>query len=316
MSGSAEPVVSIRCVLAEQSAARLVHAHVRELRRQSGLCRVEDADGIHDMRVASRRLRAALMAHSPFLDAGALAAFQEQVKRITGGLGRARELDVSTILLERCRRPLAGPARRSATYLLRHLRAMRQGECLAVRQAADLVDTPAFNDSLDALCASISARGKCYLDAARDQLRQRAQATARCHARWRKDGPEERLHRLRVHFKKLRYCCEAFGEVYGEPMTRIVKAMKRIQQDLGDWNDARIVRNYVTSLAADAPEDAAEGMPMLYEHVNKRAEKHLQAFSGVVDGFFAQEEWERLTGTFGRPAVSCCARETHPGVDR
>lgn len=59
-----------------------------------GVRLAEDIEALHDMRVASRRLRAALSMFAPALQDPELKRFEREVKAVTDALGVARDLDV------------------------------------------------------------------------------------------------------------------------------------------------------------------------------------------------------------------------------
>ena len=83
------------CTLYEEAAVALIKTHVRALRRELGPARKHDPDGIHDMRVASRRLRVTLTEHTKVLAKAQTNKFGKRVRRITRALGKPRELDVT-----------------------------------------------------------------------------------------------------------------------------------------------------------------------------------------------------------------------------
>src|SRR5262245_22721153 len=58
-----------------------------------------DPDGVHDMRVASRRLRAALDLFGPWAEAAERKRVASAVRDVTRALGRVRELDVMRLRL-------------------------------------------------------------------------------------------------------------------------------------------------------------------------------------------------------------------------
>ena len=100
--------------------------------------RAADVDAIHDMRVGSRRLRAALRVWGEGMAPTLIAPLAEEARAITQLLGRARELDVSMGLLAQEQKRAAGPwaeALRVAKEALRGLRAEEHARC---GQAADL----------------------------------------------------------------------------------------------------------------------------------------------------------------------------------
>src|SRR5690349_15750591 len=59
-----------------------------------------DSEGVHSMRVASRRLRSALRSFLPYLNEGAVAPVVKQIKTIADTLGEVRDQDVAIDALE------------------------------------------------------------------------------------------------------------------------------------------------------------------------------------------------------------------------
>jgi len=52
--------------------------------------------------------------------------------------------------------------------------------------------------------------------------------------------PINELHSLRIAFKKFRYTIEFFGDILGKDIQECIKALKEIQDHLGDLNDSRV----------------------------------------------------------------------------
>ena len=67
---------------------------VARVKKQAEPARAQDIDGVHDLRVASRRLRAAVKVFQPIVEQPSLRILSAQARQITQGLGRSRELDV------------------------------------------------------------------------------------------------------------------------------------------------------------------------------------------------------------------------------
>ena len=61
---------------------------------REALLRGDDVEALHDMRVASRRLRAALTVFTPAFQSEHYRQLEEEVKNVTTALGEARDLDV------------------------------------------------------------------------------------------------------------------------------------------------------------------------------------------------------------------------------
>lgn len=65
-------------------------------------------------------------------------------------------------------------------------------------------------------------------------------AAVRAYDAWLEDAPIERLHALRIEFKKLRYTVEYFREVLGPQGEQVIDELKTIQDHLGDLTDAQV----------------------------------------------------------------------------
>ncbi|HCQ01099.1 MAG TPA: hypothetical protein DIT99_10565, partial [Candidatus Latescibacteria bacterium] len=64
--------------------------------------------------------------------------------------------------------------------------------------------------------------------------------------------PAEALHRLRIECKKLRYFLEFFHSLYKpSEMKRLTRALKRLQDNLGDFNDYEVQQDKLKSFGAD-----------------------------------------------------------------
>jgi CHAD domain-containing protein len=150
---------SIPDLSAEQSyaeaAARIVSVRASELTEQAeGVLDTRDIERVHDMRVATRRLRAALEIFEPCFPANAFRAALAEVKRLADALGERRDRDVAIASLRGFNDQMPTPDRRGIASLIEQLRD-EQGK--ANRELAPLVEGPHLNSlrqSLDELVAA------------------------------------------------------------------------------------------------------------------------------------------------------------------
>lgn len=63
--------------------------------------------------------------------------------------------------------------------------------------------------------------------------------------------PDERLHELRIHAKRLRYSLEAVLPLIGPAGEEAARRVKRLQTTLGDFNDALVKRALLDAMIAD-----------------------------------------------------------------
>lgn len=211
---------------------------------QIGLARGGDPKAIHRARVATRRLREALAVSGAALG-GDAAALRREFKTITAALGPVRELDVSRKLLLELADLSSWPADavtrveqhslKERTKAIDQLHDVLDGDdakALArrVRSAArDVKNMP--NSSLSDVIASRYAR----------RLREFTRALQEAGTVYAGD----RLHRVRIAAKKLRYLIE-FGDTANEEALR---RLKRLQKILGKLHDAQMVQHQVDEAA-------------------------------------------------------------------
>jgi len=76
--------------------------------------------------------------------------------------------------------------------------------------------------------------------------------------RIRPDSPDERLHGLRIECKKLRYLMEFFLSLFPlAQMKMLVKHLKRLQENLGEFNDLCVQQAVLTRFVTARPRDRA-----------------------------------------------------------
>jgi CHAD domain-containing protein len=279
---------------------------VGALRKAAGPASDYDVDGIHDVRVASRRIRSLLRAHEKAFKKKPFEDFRCRVRAVTRGLGGARELDVTIGMLEKRRKQLKGPVRLAANQALRLLRQERTEELSSVDASVHLVRDARFPVCLDTLKASAKGTKRCYLDIAAKALDKRLDAVEKCHAKWKQTHSEEDLHQVRIAFKRLRYSCEIFRPLYPEAMQDFLDRLKKAQEHLGDWNDVRILRDHTERLAKNISGDAAEGISTLQSQLDQQADELREAYELDSEAFFSEDALSETRALLATPTHACC----------
>jgi CHAD domain-containing protein len=103
-------------IIAQRAQAVFVHQ-----RRE--VLDLGEIEGVHDMRVATRRLRAALEVFGPALDRQRAKRALHEVKALAEALGQRRDRDVQLVLLNDLRDHLSGAERHAVELLIDELRA-------------------------------------------------------------------------------------------------------------------------------------------------------------------------------------------------
>ncbi len=235
-----------------------------------GVRLAEDSEYIHRMRVASRRLRAALPLFRSCFPKKAYDRWMNEITAITRALGEARDTDVQIAFLEKYqKRSLAAwkkrpgritpepPAALAVQYLLADLRKRRRRLQDPVLAALDDLEKsrilPAMREELSRLATGsrrIPRQGLAYgipsLAAYRIEARL---ATMLSFEPWvnHKEAVAEH-HALRIAAKKLRYTMETFGPVYRLGLVKPHARVKKVQEILGDLHDCDVWIDHVTLL--------------------------------------------------------------------
>jgi len=111
-----------------EAAAKVVEVRTSELLEHAqGVLDTEDIERVHDMRVATRRLRAALEIFEPCFPAKPYREALAEVKRLADALGERRDRDVAIVSLRGFTRQVAAPDRRGVDSLLERFR-VEQGQ--------------------------------------------------------------------------------------------------------------------------------------------------------------------------------------------
>jgi len=195
----------------------------------------QDVDAIHDLRVASRRLRATADLLGPFIAAAALKGLSKKIRRVTRELGHVRNIDEAIMYCASLPAPLPtltaglGRARQkemaAVVKVLRRFPFKEMGKLL--KEAAAELAASAHNDRSDqSLPVYVSDRSVQRFQVLHDLL---APAIV----------PEnvELRHRLRIAIKKWRYLLETVGQVCGQDYSATLEILKEYQTLLGRLND-------------------------------------------------------------------------------
>jgi CHAD domain-containing protein len=269
-----------------------LHGQVERLRAADLAKRLDDSNGVHDMRVAVRRLRSCLRVFGTVVDADSTRALSAELKWLSDTLGDARDAEVLLANLTRrvddiTTELVLGPVR---AEIDRHLARRVADADQALRTAMDGERYLDVLAALDDLLADPPYRDLAHRRAVRvlPPLVARAYRKTRKAARvaGRLDSGPERdaaLHKVRRSAKRLRYGAETVAPVVGEPADRYRRRCKKVQGVLGDHHDLVVVRPVLRELGVRAHLDGANGFTfgLMYGHAEAAAAREEQRFPGA-----------------------------------
>jgi CHAD domain-containing protein len=263
--------------------------YARMLAHDPGVRVGEDPEDVHQLRVATRRLRSVLRTARPLLDGAWVDEMRGELAWLAGELGPARDLDVLIPYLRREAREL-DPADRKALAPLfaklddaraeardRALEALRSERYLALLagiEAAAAGPPPGPDGSLTA------------------EVRKELKKLRKAMRTVDDDPTDEAIHRARIKGKRARYATELVEDELGKPGAKLLSAAKEFQDAAGEHQDtvvaeARIrsllrgVRSQRTALAAgmlvarqrERRREAEAALPKAWRRYEEAAEK-------------------------------------------
>lgn len=222
--------------------------------------RLDRADSVHRMRVATRRLRSVFRSYRKVLDRAVTDPLGEELKWLAAELGVDRDREVLTEridarLAELPDTLLVGPVRDRLDKWSQARRGGSRDQLIAVLDSSRYLD---LLKSLNALLVEPPVRPAAARPAAkpvraavlRDFDRLAGRMTTALAAS--EDDRDVALHEARKAAKRVRYAAEAARPVLGRAARRFAKRMTSVQQLLGDHQDSVMAREALRELAAEA----------------------------------------------------------------
>jgi CHAD domain-containing protein len=117
-----------------------------------------DIEGVHDMRVATRRLRAALEIFAAAFPKKPHRRVLKEVKRLADVLGERRDPDVAIESMQRIGAALTDEDRSGIATLVEELRARQQGANQALAGELERIEREDLRGRIEALVAEAAAR--------------------------------------------------------------------------------------------------------------------------------------------------------------
>ena len=244
-------IEAIRRAIA-QSVSRLV-LHDAAVREGS------DPEGVHQARVATRRLRSDLRTFAPLLDAERVARMRDELHAVGDVLGEVRDADVLLGRMQGLSRTLPGGDVDKASPLLAALVEVRES---ARSRLLEVMRGEGYSRLLDDL-VSAAADPPALPEASGDAA---AMLPPLARGPWRKlrrrvetlppDPPDSDLHEVRILAKRARYAAEAVAPVSRSAVGDFAEALAAIQEVLGDHHDAVVGEQWLRETGSARNADA------------------------------------------------------------
>jgi len=304
--GPKEPLILPDDSMSEAGRKTLRFQYQKMLYHEPGTRLGEDIEALHDMRVATRRMRAAWRVFGEYFESKAVAPFLKGLKRTGRALGPVRDMDVFCEKVQAYQASLPAAEQANLNDLLAVLDARREGArarmiayldsdkyARFVARFGEFLETEGMG-SRDVQPGDDDPRPHRVRHVAPMAIYERL-AAVRSYDEWVTipDPPLTRLHALRIACKRLRYTLEFFKQVLGPDARTGIKEVVAVQDHLGALQDAVVASEILGDLLERGmwgpeaeTEPSAEPMP-------PEARKGVEAYLAAKES-----ELERLVETF------------------
>jgi CHAD domain-containing protein len=283
----------------------------RMLAHEPGARLGSDIEALHDMRVATRRMRAAFRVFGSGFRQKTVKPLLVGLRTTARVLGRVRDLDVFIDKLQQYQQFLPASEQAGLQLLLETWSAKREQ---ARQEMLAYLDSKTYRRFKKDLLKFVTTPGLGAKPIPADQpvpyqlrhlvpglIYERYEAVHAYEVMLDKATPDT-LHQLRITFKQLRYALEFFAEILGEEGEKVIEEVKALQDHLGELNDAEVASHSLRNLLGEWDQNQAH-LPLAERQSPTQLAAYLEA---------KLEERQRLLETFPQ----AWARFNHPDLRR
>ena len=254
----------------------------------------KDQEGVHSMRVASRRLRSAMSDFTPYVNKRGLTATFKQIKNIADALGEVRDQDVAISALEKLASESPAKVNKTLKGLIDTRKEIRK---VARQQLKEVLVKTKLKELQSEFEAAVtrateprqSARKGSkpeppYLDLAKAIIRNRLSELEELSDSLYGPLQIDELHEMRIAAKRLRYAIELFQDCLDSSVLKFAKDASQLQSALGRVHDCDVWiesfgKEIVSSKKTSQREQSATFV-WLFNHFMELRHKHFhEAFS-------------------------------------
>lgn len=239
------PGILTNDTLSEAGRKILRFQFARMISHEPGTRLGTDIEELHDMRVATRRMRVAFEILGEYFKNKEIKPFKKGLRDTARALGRVRDLDVFLTEINGYLESLPEDERQNYEEFLSLWREKHKKARLRLLHFLDSDQYQVFIQEFDQFLNAPVKRSRQRKNIKPNKVRDIAPiiiyerlAVVRAYDMVLGDASIEELHSLRLQLKKLRYTVEYFSDVLGSESKKVIRNIKVLQDHLGNLNDA------------------------------------------------------------------------------
>lgn len=262
-----------------------------------------DTEILHDFRVAIRRTRSALGQVKSIFPVRTTNRFKNDFAAVGKLSNELRDLDVYLLKEAHYKAMLPAVLRGDIVPLFYHLRKKRSkalSQVIRGLRSKNFVkimqDWEAFLKKPVRNSISAGNAGLPVIDLACERIYKKYRAIVKAGNMILQKTEDEKLHALRIECKKLRYLMEFFASLYSpKKISALIEQLKKLQDNLGDFNDLCIQVEYLLDIAQELPattrrsKNTLVSIGSLIGTLDRERKKVKGAFAKTFTGFASIE---------------------------
>jgi CHAD domain-containing protein len=292
--------------MAEAGRIVLLRDFIDMLNHEAGALTGEDIEDLHQMRVATRRMRSALRLLEPYYTGKLAGRFRKQLGEIADVLGDIRDRDVLLEAMTDYLPTLPATMQDELKRVMQFLEGEREAEredlhhLVSKRSYGRFIEAfQAFLTTPESHAVGLTLHGTVKPTLVRHVLPtviHEHLGAVRAYGAVIEEADGPTLHQLRIEFKRLRYTIALFDEVLGTGAKAFLKELKKVQDLLGRMQDIVTAHALLDPMQARLDEAQLEALNAYFVHLDEEYEVLRGEVLEVWRKFESRTVQRQLTG--------------------
>jgi len=298
------------CQFGAQTLLKLLDAFESQI---DGVQSSEDIEYVHKMRVASRRLRAAIPLFRKCFRKKTCREWLKEIKKVTRSLGAARDLDVQIAFIENYSKKIDVGNAGLDLLLIRHKDRRVDAQKKAISGLQQLKDSGVPKNIRELCDQTLKETATTPFDASYVQEKAHVQVSAKvddflamedCVYR---ENDVLRHHEMRICAKWLRYTMEVFSSLYEGELSEQITIIKNFQDTLGEMHDCDVWIEYIPRFVVEMKAEllskgenkekikgAEQAISKFIEYIRERRKTYYRSFVQLWEETKEKNFFEKL----------------------
>lgn len=249
-----------------------------------------DVDAVHDMRVASRRLREAMRLLAPLYPQKEFRVWYRRVRDITRSLGPVRDSDVFVEEFADLAEYLDEGGKRCVAFMIGYRTSRRERELEVLNEQMHRLDLGGNRRAFERLVQAVADSDEAWSplhEYAHAAVAERAAVVFSAQPQALPVENVEQQHALRIDYKRLRYAVEAFASCYGTDFDGLHATLTAFQDTLGELHDLHVFQEMLRVperiVAAERAGVSAADIAQVEALLDRRAHENYLAFLRLAE---------------------------------